>query len=388
MSGRDIYENFTNGPAGLGLPPGVMTTRNVAANYADRAIVMTKLASDMEPTWQGEAAGAAQRGAAPLAVEHQYASPRIMMVAKSMHHQAEAFDMARNSVVPVPDMPEKPGFWDNVVSFGQANQDYERQVAAVDAANENNIRVMEAYENETARNAAMLSGVPQGLNSTGPTQPAGNPPPTGGTGVSPTPWRPPSPGGGGGGGSTASPAVGSSSGTTSSETVASGWTESGGTTRPDSAQPQVSGLDPSRGPANQDVPRRQPGGPVIGPGLPLSGERPGATGGRGFGSPSSLGDSRGGGARSGSGGGARGGFGAGEDGMRGGARGGVTGRGAAGETAPGRGASTRAGAGVPHGARGQGEEDLEHNRPSYLVERDPEETFGTDQVTAPPVIGE
>ena len=37
---------------------------------------------------------------------------------------------------------------------------------------------------------------------------------------------------------------------------------------------------------------------------------------------------------------------------------------------------------------GQGDEDLEHQRPSYLTEPDPEAVFGTDQATAPPVIGE
>ncbi|CAM4183610.1 hypothetical protein KIPE111705_43995 [Kibdelosporangium persicum] len=39
------------------------------------------------------------------------------------------------------------------------------------------------------------------------------------------------------------------------------------------------------------------------------------------------------------------------------------------------------------GGRGQGGEDEEHQRPSYLVEPDPDATFGTDQMTAPPVIG-
>ncbi|SDC90207.1 hypothetical protein [Actinokineospora iranica] len=39
------------------------------------------------------------------------------------------------------------------------------------------------------------------------------------------------------------------------------------------------------------------------------------------------------------------------------------------------------------GARGQGGEDEEHSRPSYLVEADPDEVFGTDEMTAPPVIG-
>jgi hypothetical protein len=40
------------------------------------------------------------------------------------------------------------------------------------------------------------------------------------------------------------------------------------------------------------------------------------------------------------------------------------------------------------GRGGQGEDDAEHERPSFLVEPDPHDTFGTDEVTAPPVIGE
>ena len=44
-------------------------------------------------------------------------------------------------------------------------------------------------------------------------------------------------------------------------------------------------------------------------------------------------------------------------------------------------------AGVP-GGRGQGDDDEEHQRPSFLVEGDPDAVFGTDEMTAPPVIGE
>ncbi|MBB5960339.1 hypothetical protein FHS29_006962 [Saccharothrix tamanrassetensis] len=40
----------------------------------------------------------------------------------------------------------------------------------------------------------------------------------------------------------------------------------------------------------------------------------------------------------------------------------------------------------PTGARG--EEDIEHETPSYLVEPDPDEVFGTPGTTAPPVIGD
>jgi hypothetical protein len=45
------------------------------------------------------------------------------------------------------------------------------------------------------------------------------------------------------------------------------------------------------------------------------------------------------------------------------------------------------GAGGGAGHKGEGGEDGEHQRPAYLVEPDPDAMFGTDQMTAPPVIG-
>ncbi|WP_020668845.1 hypothetical protein [Amycolatopsis nigrescens] len=66
------------------------------------------------------------------------------------------------------------------------------------------------------------------------------------------------------------------------------------------------------------------------------------------------------------------------------------------EAAAGRGAAgaARGGAGGMAGGmgagagKGQGGEDQEHQRPSFLVEGDPDEIFGNDERTAPPVIGE
>ncbi|HJQ45721.1 MAG TPA: hypothetical protein VJ870_05270 [Amycolatopsis sp.] len=41
-----------------------------------------------------------------------------------------------------------------------------------------------------------------------------------------------------------------------------------------------------------------------------------------------------------------------------------------------------------HGGKGEGGEDEEHQRPSWLIEPDPDDIFGTSERTAPPVIGE
>ncbi|HEY3606832.1 MAG TPA: hypothetical protein VGL06_04995, partial [Pseudonocardiaceae bacterium] len=39
------------------------------------------------------------------------------------------------------------------------------------------------------------------------------------------------------------------------------------------------------------------------------------------------------------------------------------------------------------GRGGRRDADKERKRPSYLENPDPDETFGTDQIVAPPVIG-
>ncbi|GAB1514894.1 hypothetical protein [Actinophytocola sp. KF-1] len=65
---------------------------------------------------------------------------------------------------------------------------------------------------------------------------------------------------------------------------------------------------------------------------------------------------------------------------------GPRGVGPSGMTAGGRGGPGGGMAGAPRG-KGEREEDEEHDRPAYLVEGDPESTFGNDQLTAPAVIG-
>src|SRR4051812_10552238 len=74
-----------------------------------------------------------------------------------------------------------------------------------------------------------------------------------------------------------------------------------------------------------------------------------------------------------------------------GAAGAAAGRGMGGLGAGGAGAGRGgmgAGGGMGRGQKGEGDEDTEHSRPTYLVEGDPDEVFGTDMRTAPPVIGE
>ena len=155
-----------------------------------------------------------------------------------------------------------------------------------------------------------------------------------------------------------------------------------GTTTPSSALP---GGVPSGSTSNPNT--SMGGGMPMSP-MPMGGgsfggdeaynSKLGRGGGSGFG-PGGSGNATGAGAASGA---ARpGGIGAAEAaagrGMGGLGAGGAAGRGGMG-----------AGGGMGRGQKGEGDEDTEHSRPTYLVEGDPDEVFGTDLRTAPPVIGE
>ncbi len=126
-----------------------------------------------------------------------------------------------------------------------------------------------------------------------------------------------------------------------------------------------------------------PGGPSAGF---VGGMPPGAGAGAGGRGAGGMGGARGAGAGMGAGGKAGGGMGAGGRAGMGGLGAGA-GAGAAGAGAAGRGAAGAPGAGAGAGQRGEGSEDNEHERPSWLEEQ--EDIWMDDMPkTAPPVFGE
>ncbi|MFL6142601.1 MAG: PPE domain-containing protein [Labedaea sp.] len=418
MTGREVYDNFKKGIGTGTLATGARELQALAANYKDRADSITALTTKMEAAWQGDAAGAARRGAGPLAVEHGLAAPDINTAQDSLTNQVSAFDTANNSVVPVPNEPKKPGIWDNITTLGGASDTYEQKRSQYTAANDHNVSVMTTYEDQTTQNGSRMptsyGSIEPDYSAVGVTQPQSPAGPPGGG-----PMRPPQPGGPGHG--TGGPPPGgrfSPPNTADSNNGSANSPTNSGQVNP-GRPPQ--GTDPEHNVPGQPGPGRPgtpgpgpgPGGPGPGPdflpgpgfgptgggGGSNAGRGPGGGGGRGFGpggsGPGGGGFGEDGGRGTGGRGGAAGGFG-GEEGRLG--RGSGAGFGAGGAAAAEAAASARgAGAGgrggpggmpMGGGGRGQGSDDDEHQRPSFLVEADPDETFGTDEVTAPPVIGE
>lgn len=401
MDAQQIYDNFQTGVGGNGLSQAAAVVKELVAAYEERADSITQLTGRMESAWRGDAAGAAQRGAGPLAVEHALAAPDMNVAQDLSNRQVGSFDQARTAVTPVPPMPDKPSVWENVTSLGDADRTYEGKLSEHNKAAENNVAVMRSYADASDHN---VGGMPSSYGTLLADE----------SGVSVA--QPPGDRAGGfldGRERAHDPSDGREGGRVDRVDTSTG------TVTPSNAQPPASTSSASWAPpASTPPPTGGPGPLITKPGLGMiSVPGPGPVPAPVFppGRDTGPGQQRGEGGRT-SGPGSRGGLGgAGERDTRGGtgagrpdARGGGPGtgmgdgvRGAGprtGGSAPGehaaRGASgTRTGAAGAGGmgaggGRGQGGEDTEHERASFLQERDPDALFGTDEITAPPVIGQ
>jgi hypothetical protein len=386
-TGEQIYQNFRNGQGTGGMEAVAEMLVQLRRSYTERAQAIKKIQQRMEAAWTGDAGTAASAGAGPLGNALIESADNMDRTFDSVNRQAQAWHKASNSVEPVPPKPEKPGFWDNVTSLGGAQDTYLQKSVEHMVAAERNVQVMSEYEAQTSSNQEFprsyttLSSVGGSITiDTGPSSSSV------GTGTSSIPDVRSGPAG---------PSVTTGSAPPSTSNV------------PPMGRPPVAPTPPTPGPVaptpapvatgpvgpvpagnggTRDPKRPTTSRPVTGRSM---GERAGSRLYRQPGGGSTP-TSGGAGARLGEGGGAKSGqLGAGRvsgTGPMGGPGGGPA-------AAAGGAAGARGGAGMaPMGAgggRGQGDEDKEHQRASYLQENDPDEAFiGDLGKTAPPVIGQ
>ncbi|KFZ83269.1 hypothetical protein ED92_05035 [Amycolatopsis sp. MJM2582] len=349
-------------------------------------------------TWEGDAAGNAQGYFKSLSKWSEANSQNAKLASETIYDQGTAASTVKNTMPkPIPfSWKEEIGGWltsnpfnmsENIDKSIQKQKDsLEAHTQAASAMNNYDKSLYEAASKQPVFAEPPKFGegggggiddtgkplpyqVPPGSNTPGPNNPGNTyiPPGSGGGGNGG--------GGGGGGGGYGSTLPGPGS-TTGSGSLPSGTTPSGFQNNPAPIT--------TPGPNNTAMPisPMPMAPPMMGGGMGDSdyNSRTGrGGGGSGFGPGSGGGSTPGSGSASGA---ARpGGIGAAEA-AAGRGMGGLGG-GAAGRGGPGMGGGM--------GGRGQqseGDEDTEHQRPTYLVEGDPDEVFGTDMRTAPPVIGE
>ncbi len=363
---------------------------------------MDKAVTASQGTWEGDAAGNAQGYFKSLSKWSETNSQNAKLASETIYDQGTAASHVKN-VMPTPipfNWKDEVGGWmtsnpfnlgDNIDKSIQKQKD--SQDAHTEAASAMHAYDKSLYEaaskqpafaeppkfgvgggdSETPGDNHLRYDVPPGSNQPGPGNPGNTYIPPGNNGGGG--------GGGGGGGSVIPPGSGNLPGpgsSTGSGSIPSGTTPSGlqGGPAPITTPGPNSNM-------NSMPMSPMPMAPMMGGGMgdsEYNGRNSRGGGGSGFGPGSGAGSTPGSGSASGA---ARpGGVGAAEA-AAGRGMGGLGGGAAGGRGGPGMGGGM--------GGRGQqadGDEDTEHQRPTYLVEGDPDEVFGTDMRTAPPVIGE
>jgi hypothetical protein len=415
ISHQALYDSVTKNvdPASVGEVSD--TWLQIGNKLTNLQTTVAQSIASSQVTWSGHAAEKARQSIAKLGNQSGSAGQSAQLAGVLTAHQSEALSSAKNSIPPPPDPPfdataarqQLQTIQDPIAFATQAAADH-AQASAQQAAHQMAAHVVQQYDQTVSQTSAsmpafapappvvkggkhVLAGLP------GASGPVGGP---------------------GGGGGASLPRVGSGSGSgvggVGAGTGGAGGRHAAGggvAVPPDLSKSQQTSVAAFVPPADGGVSGVGPGGGGVtggGGGLGVGGAGAGGLGAGGlgiggFGAAAGVGDSTGfgGGAGAGSGGAGGGGGGkwtgsgagaraVGADGS-GGSRSGVGGAAAADEAAALRGAPGARGAGGMgamgggRGAKGQG--DSEHKRPAWLVEND-EGIFGTDELTAPPVIGE
>ncbi|HET6502207.1 MAG TPA: hypothetical protein VFG87_15730, partial [Amycolatopsis sp.] len=362
------------------------------------------LVQRLESAWSGQGADAAQANIRPLAVSADDASQTLSSNGQHIQTQADTFDGIKNSLQAMADPAPEQNWYDNFVpgttdaerAVDQYNQQASQNQQIYDQYHQSSTTVGQAIQIDyghlpdsgDAQVSAFQLNTTQPGKTTVPQDHSGTGH-TGGTGGGASRYQAPP-----GSGNYALPAasvhpttsVGSlsrssmpSTGGYNDSTTTAGYSPAGtnsgyqsGGAGPGSFGPTGGGgYDPSAGVAAVGF------GPMGG-GFGGGGGGGGAVGGGGYRAGGGVGAGAGGSLQAGSR------VGVGESGSAGARPPGAASAGAAGAA----GASGRPGASGMGAGRGKGEggEDEEHET-KYLISEDGDETFGTDQKTAPPVIG-
>ncbi|WP_410655647.1 hypothetical protein [Amycolatopsis sp. lyj-112] len=154
MNGQQIYENFANAPGPGGLEAAQRQLVEVRVEYGRLQAEITRAAAALEEHWQGDAAGAAQRGAGPLAVAHGQAGGEMEFADNLLSTQVASFHATKNAVQPVPPIPPMPASFDEMIEGGAKNY-FEATTASNNAA-QSNVSVMDGWTKISGDNGARM----------------------------------------------------------------------------------------------------------------------------------------------------------------------------------------------------------------------------------------
>lgn len=383
IDARQIWEQINPGNAGS-IHDGAQAAGQLKDVHDQRVSQINAINQMMDAAWQGNASAQAQAGAKPLGIWLQDSAANLGRSQTSLDNQGAAFDSAHSKVQEIAATPPSSSLLDDINPLS----DKDDEINKYNQQGQANVDAFNAYYTASAQNAA---GMPKygawqgntfsdgtgngGNNSTNPPVNTGGQPYSGGRGYAPSSNIP----------SLNAPSIP----TPSNSTYSPGATNTGSSTTPSvpgyqTPNYQTPNWNDSTAAAGY-TPSTSSTGFDSGFGPTGSGFGTGSSGGSGSGSSGGLGAVAGYGPVGGSGAlGAGASTGAGGLGAEAGAARGGRGGSAAG--AAGR-AGTSGMSGMGGRGGGKGGEDEEHQT-KFLISEDPNELFGTDALTVPPVIGE
>lgn len=159
MTPQQIYDELTNGPGSETLAAAQKISYDESRAEQERADRIRRLASTIEGGWQGSAADGAQGAARPLARNAAEGAEYLYLAQDLLDRQTGSFHRAAASVEPIPAQPAAE-MLDQVVPF---DIDTDAQTRAYQEKAQHNIRVFEGYDNASNHNETCL---PQQFSST------------------------------------------------------------------------------------------------------------------------------------------------------------------------------------------------------------------------------
>jgi hypothetical protein len=143
-SATQIYQMFHSGPGTTGMYHATDGAATQMSTQDDLNNQIIQLNSKMAGAWEGEASQAAMSGAVPLANAAQDATNSLATHQNVLSSQAEAFTTARNSLNNVPSQMPNNTMNDVLAAFGDTGP-LDNQISQYASSSQHNVQVYQTY---------------------------------------------------------------------------------------------------------------------------------------------------------------------------------------------------------------------------------------------------
>ncbi|MGH3467539.1 MAG: hypothetical protein ACRDQF_07395, partial [Thermocrispum sp.] len=148
-TGEQIYRWFTEGQIGP-LQFAAMDIESLAEEFENDAGDLKRADEKMLEHWEGDSADQASKGIGPLIDGNRQSAPMLVDSGNSVNDQGQLLVDAKHSVEEVPPVPEEPSMWAKGASVllpgvPDPEESYRAGMDRNEAANANNVRVMDQY---------------------------------------------------------------------------------------------------------------------------------------------------------------------------------------------------------------------------------------------------